>query len=33
MELADASIHEDYCRDLSDLEGVDLDEARSAEAG
>ena len=33
-KLADVSIREDYCRELSDrLEGVDLDEARSAEAG
>ena len=33
-KFADASIREDYCRELSDqLEGVDLDEARSAEAG
>ena len=33
-KLTDASIHEDYCRELSDrLEGVSFDDACGAEAG
>ena len=33
-KLADASIREDYCRELSDwLEGVGFDDACGAEAG